>query len=205
MFDWRQQLAAADTIIQCLAVPKVGPRQTRKGLDLTKKREKIARLLAEVMEIYIVEYESYQARSDPSKPSQDQGENHAAPTLVCNFDYSEFANDCIDDQRNWDKHWRETYGRGAGNPGKSRKGKLPVAPAHAVYLVVRNWWRAEGLGRFSPTLQDFNEPGEECDETQFNPPSRFLLSVLRYVDAGYTIENARGLYETLRDRKSPAK
>lgn len=194
LFEWRDQLPFADEIIARVGAEKVnysaiGRRSPQ--TDLTNFRDSIAKLLAELQEIYLVALGDHELRSDPKRPERKLRKKDMviinAPA-GCDFDYSEFP---ADPGQSWEKHYDEVYARLRGNPGRSRTGAPPVAPLHPIYQRIQRWWRQHELGLFSPTCMGL-------DERYYNSDSRFLLGIIQTLDPAYTIENARGLYETLR-------
>lgn len=207
LFDWQRMLPKADEIIFRVGAGKTHssaahPCRVVAGLDLTEHRESLARLLASIAENYIVAMQDYEDRHAPDKPKRRLEDNCDNGDEAPAYDYSEWADGCPTEP--WDEYWRENYGRGRGRPGTNLGGGPPLTPAHVVYHEVRDWWRKHGLGKFHPTFLSFKCDDEDYDEAEFNAPSRFLLRVLQFIDRRYTVENARGLYETVRkaDRKN---
>lgn len=201
LFDWRQLLPEADTVIA-----RVGAARTyssaagirvRKGLQLSGRREKIARLLAEALEKYLEAKDDFETRNSPERPKRRRPD-HGPEDAICDFDYGKYAADCFD--TTWEECWDDLYARGRGNPGTNRAGGPPIAPLRWVYILLRDWWRAEGLGRFHPTFSTGKLPDEPYAESDLNPASRFLLSMIQVLDARYSAENARSLYEHMRRR-----
>jgi hypothetical protein len=196
LFDWRLQLGFADAVIARVGAKKrnhsaIG--RPSAWTDLSKLRDDIAKLLAELQEIYIVARDDFELRNDPKRPGRKLRKRDV---LIVDgaegggIDFSEYDGDTDWD---WGRVYDDIYCRPRGAPGGNRHGGPPIAPLHPIYRRVRDWWRQHGLGRFHPTCA-----GE--DEAFLNPASRFLLSVIQSLDPAYTIENVRGLYETLRKK-----
>jgi hypothetical protein len=201
LFPWRSFLPVADEIIERVRkdvkrAPAKEIRPPRPGLDLSAKRDSIAHLLMEVHERYLIARDDYRLRNGLNEGGQF--DKALLPTKSPprtsdsqEYDYGEFAHAGFE---SWEQNWQHDYGRRRGNPGHSRSCGPPLLPLHSVYPLIKGWWRQHGLGQFNPTFSGGD------DESENNPPSRFLLCILQGLDPRYTVENARGLYETMRKK-----
>jgi len=211
LIDPRELLPFVGEIITRVKAPKVllsvaNPGKSVEGMDLSAHRESIAQLLSEAMEAYETEKGNFELLHDLNKPKKRHADNFTGDGAVeDDIDWGEHAVSYEEIEKQWDAHWLDTYARGPGNPGVSRSGGPSLTPAHSVYCLTRRWWQDKGLGKFHPTFVSFKCEDEEYDETEFNAPSRFLLCILQGVDSRYTVDNARGLYETMRKTRKKRK
>lgn len=199
--DWRQFLEEADFIIQLVGqeyIPDSG--RARRGVDLRDRREAVARLLAEVDELYIVALDDWATRNSPLRPAKRLEDNWDPDEEPVPYDYSPWAG-CYDADAEWGELWDECYRRPRGNPGKNRSSGAtsppPVAPLRPVYRLVRDWWR-QNVGGFQPIYGTRPDGDRREPHIWYNSAGRFLLLVAQEMDTGYVVENCRGLYETLK-------
>lgn len=195
-YDWKAQIAAAENIIAFVKVTRMhrsgADIKPVAGLDLSEHCESIARLLATVAELYDLSLEDFQLRCSPNRPLEKLEANYDPNELGPHFDYGAWTDEGFE---SWGETWRRDYGKGRGRPGYAMNDAPPTKPLYGVYAAVRDWWRDNNLGQFSPTCK-----GEDVLDNWFTNDSAFLLGVLQYLDKRYQISNARGLYETMRKR-----
>ena len=202
LFDWRDYLALADAIIARVNAkidhPAKELREPSPGLNLTPYRDDIARLLAELEELYMVELGDYEMRNPTDSPAKKLEDNPiSAPDQLFGYGADAGAG-----WEGWDEIWRSSTARPRGNPGHNRIwiGGPPIKPLHSIYGRTCQWWQERSLGRFHPTFfVDYEREYDGC-VSEYNAPARFLLCIIQTLDPGYTIKNARGLYETMRKK-----
>jgi hypothetical protein len=202
LFPWQSLLQDADEVIARVGTHfEHGTRPT----DLTPFREPIAKLLSELVETYLTARDDFEARIDPHRPERKLRKKDFAryggieparakmdPSTPDDFDVSTFLEE---PGESWEQYWDREYKRPRGNPGKSRRGGPPIQPLYPIYDMVRQWWRLQELGAFSPLFNCEAKHGEGYQEAAFNGPLRFLFAVIQTLDPGYTIENVRSVYE----------
>lgn len=204
MFDWRDFLTDADAIVATLNRPLEHPPAKHSpdpspGLDLSIYREDISTLLANAHERYQIELDDFELRNDPKRPPKSGPRKKDIQLIEISDDLLPLKAFDSNPDESWQLHWQECYARPRGNPGKSRQAKKPgaadpppIKPLHAIYNMVRAWWRRRDLGQYTPSFAGGDVEAEN------NPDSRLLLAVIANIDARYDFQTARGLYETMR-------
>lgn len=210
LFDWREYLEDADAIIAELNKPipaQIGSRRKKPspGADLRGHRESLARFLAELAESHICACKDYEARNDPNKPPRELKDD--SEPIDPTYDYGEDAGVGLD--WTWEELWLETYSRGVGNPGKSRRNSPrhgkgpPVGPLRLNFPAIEHWWKDATGGGFSPKFAKTGAKDEAAEPFERNNPSaRFLILVAQELDKRYVAANASGLVDTVKKQRS---
>lgn len=211
VFDWREQLEDADAIIEMLRLPRptqIGSRRNKPsdGTDLRSHRESLAMFLAELAESYVHACGDCEMRSDPEKPHRELERNWRDDEPDPGFDYGEDAG--IGHDFDWEQHWRETHGRGRGNPGTNRTttnrtdSRPPIEPLRLTDPSMARWWKQATGRELRPEFVAPAQEGEAAEPFERNNSSaRFLILVSQHLDKRFDVANVRGLADTMKKRR----
>lgn len=222
LFEWRDQLVAADKIIDALNKPRpaqIGCRRHKptKGVDLSAQRERLAQFLAWLAEVYLVACDDYELRNGAGRPQRELDKNWLDDTSERALELERAYAAQGDNRENgyppWDEFWEEVYGRGPGNPGgysvgKSRTDpKPPATPLRMTYPFIAGWWQKATSKTLSPKFAAPKRSGVDAEPFERNNPSaRFFILVARYLNKGYDETSVSGAYDTVkRERRKKSK
>lgn len=207
LIDWRKLRPRAQTIVERLAVAKKAARGNTRAKPVKLEVDEVAELLADLIEVYVVANDEYEARTGFDRPPPwGRKKKTKPPTQILEPDEAELL--IRDASASYYKPiaeiFRDDFANKVGQPGgprfrhpKKTKPLPPVRPLHPVYRIVRHWWRAKGLSQFTADFKDGD------DEVAMNPPSRFLYLIFQSLNPKYRPAQLRNLHDTIRkkDRK----
>lgn len=193
-YDWKQQLGAADNIIERSNTP-----------ELTKDahRETLAQLLADLHETYDFARDDFDTRHGATKPFHEKLEkNYESADTGHDYDYGDLGDAALEPftKETWAAYYRKEFTLGRGNPGTARKGGAPTVLVYGVYHEAALWWR-KNVGSFCPRFMTDDE-GDPNEDKGLNPEGRFVLGVLQYLDPRYNSANAASLDRRARNESA---
>ena len=163
-------------------------RPKREGLDLKPHEDALRWLLREADLLHSLVMSDWRARNEAEgsiwRPSHRLRDNQDLDEPEPTHNYGDMAGEGLED---WDKWWRENYGKGRSNPGRFHlRPDLPKPPLTAVYFLVNKWWRRVLRKPFRPDYSGRqNHLGDLKNMPRFNAAARLFLLIAQELDVEY--------------------
>jgi|GEM_PF-6208382 len=143
-----------------------------------------------------------EAEGSEWRPHRQLEKNYNPDQPAHDYDYGEHAGAGLED---WDRWWRENWGRGRGNPGRfHHRRDMAKPPLVAVFHLVNKWWRRVLREPFHP---DFSEAGTHDPRTgespsndagrlpRLNRAARLFVLVAQEMDPRYSVDLCKRVHD----------